>query len=159
MTPPSTPPRWSKWLKNAQDLWSTVVTQEEVNDRRERKNTYDTLAAFLEQHLQQPPASCVSAVLELVGENDPVLRNDCAPASESLLAQARQLLLKVSVRYLRDEDRRGWREIEIYFLKDKQPARSISREARAWEAMPSDVRSDMLRDGGSHVSFKLYPLS
>ncbi len=159
MTPPSSTPRWLQWLKNAQEVLGAVMTQEELNDRRERKNTYDALAAFLAKHLRQPPVACVGVVLALVGENDPELLKEHAPADELLLAQARQLLLKVSVRYLRDDDRNGWREIEIFFLNENQPARSLEREARAWDALPSDVRSDMLRDGRSEVSFKLYPLS
>jgi hypothetical protein len=127
------------------------------NDRREKREAYLAIANLLKKKTGEPLLYCVDVVHTLAAESDADILEAGAPAPVALKDRARQLLVKAAVHYEGGANHVYRREIEIYSVDLGKAIRSVVREERAWEQLPSDVRAERLRDGSLSVTFNIFP--
>ncbi|HKI03285.1 MAG TPA: hypothetical protein VKK31_15005 [Thermoanaerobaculia bacterium] len=137
------------------------------NDQRTKSEVYGIIARFLRDRYKQPEGVCLTAVHRLCGEKeDAILRMADGPREDApeaaavgaLEARLRNAVLLIKVHY---EERAQFhtftRRVEVYMdATDAGVDRAAFEQELPWASMPSDVRSQQIRNPQPAQIFVLY---
>ena len=151
------PEQFKQLAENLPELFAESETD---IDLQEKRQVYLVIAKFLHEKFQKPIPISLGATHLLCNEPDPRLLFDGVLDDETqqLAKSAKEVILTIKVLYEPQPNLSYNRQIEILWLKNKQPTAFKVEKKVPWDDLPTDVREKHLCSGADTSNFTLYQM-